>query len=136
MKNISRRNFFFFEKIPDIDADELGSEDFVNVLDGIEDAFASKNGLIVVTELEGLVDPRGGPTGNCRSEESVGDQIDLDGRIASAVYDLARLHRPYCVLSRRRHGRRSNHNGASDGGGVPILVGCEGRDRNGILRLW
>lgn len=50
--------------VPDIDADELGTEDLVDVVDGIEDTFASVNALIPVSELQGLVDPRGGSTGD------------------------------------------------------------------------
>lgn len=77
---------------PDINADELGTQNVVNVLNGIEHTFTAVNTLISVSELQCLVDSSGGPTGDSRSKQIIGDQINLDRRISPAVNDLSGLH--------------------------------------------
>ncbi len=104
----------------------------VNVVDSIENTFATINALVAVTELESLVDPRGGPTGNRGSVELISDEIHLDRGIATTVYDLPRLHRLHGVLSCGRQRRRHRH-GALDGEGLVLVVVEFGRkDRSGI----
>ena len=70
--------------------DDLGQR-AVDVGDGLGDAFAEVARLVAVAELDRLVDAGAGPRGDGRpAERAVGqDHIDLDGRVAAAVQDLA-----------------------------------------------
>lgn len=47
--------------------------------------------LVAVPQLEGLVDPCGGAAGDGGAVDSVGEEVDLNGRVPPAVDDLARL---------------------------------------------
>lgn len=77
--------------IPNINTDKLGSENFIDVVNGIEYTFTAVNGFITISELKSLVDSSRSSTRNGGSEEVIGEEIDLDGGIASAVDDLSSL---------------------------------------------
>lgn len=110
-----------FDVIPDINADELRAQKIINIPDCIEDSFTAIDGLVAVSELEGLVDPGGGAAGDGGAVERVvvGDEINLDGGVASAVDDLARLDELDLVggLGGEGGGGRGG-NGAADGEGA------------------
>ncbi len=70
--------------------DDLGQR-AVDVGDGLGDALAEVARLVAVAELDGLVDAGAGARGDGgAAERAVGqDDVDLDGRVAAAVEDLA-----------------------------------------------
>mmetsp|Transcript_132950 Transcript_132950/g.425532 ORF Transcript_132950/g.425532 Transcript_132950/m.425532 type:complete len:522 (+) Transcript_132950:333-1898(+) len=73
-----------------IHANQLRADNIVNVCDRLEHALAHQPALVIVPQLEGLVDAGGGTTGHCRAEKlRLGTEINLDGRIAAGVEDLA-----------------------------------------------
>ena len=62
----------------------------VNVLHGVQDAFAQVTALVAVTKLKGLVLARRRSARNGSAAECAryGTNFDLDGRIASRVEDF------------------------------------------------
>src|SRR5205814_9639458 len=74
---------------------EEGRDDLVDVLHRLEHALPAEALLIAVAQLDRLVLPRrsparhGGPAGRAARQRDV----RLDGRVAPAVEDLARVHR-------------------------------------------
>lgn len=105
---------------PDVDADELRRDDLVDVADGVEHALPAVDRLVPVSELEGLVDPRGSAAGHGGAVEPAvaRDEVDLHGGVPTAVQDLARADRPHRLRpsrgSRRRGERRADgHDGAA-----------------------
>lgn len=93
----------------------------VDILNSIEDSFTPVDALVAVPQLQSLVDPGGGAAGDGGAVERVvlRDQIDLDGGVASAVDDLARLDVLDLVggLDGGGGGRRGG-DGAADGEGA------------------
>ena len=73
--------------------DDLGQR-VVDVGDGLGDALAEVPLLVAVAQLDGLVNAGAGAGGDGGAAEgAVGqDDVDLDGRVASAVEDLASVH--------------------------------------------
>ncbi len=76
-----------------VQADQCLGQIFVDVLDGLADAFAEKLLRIAVAQLPGFVYARAGAAGYGRSAEGAVGQphVDLDGRIAAAVENLAAM---------------------------------------------
>ena len=87
----------------------------IDVADSIENTFTAINILITVSELQSLVDPSGGPTGDGGSVQIIGDQINFHRRIASTIDDLPRFHRLHKVLLGGPGGRRRDSHGTPDG---------------------
>ena len=73
-----------------VHADDGRSDHFVNVLHGVQDAFAQVTALVAVTKLKGLVLARRRSARNGSAAECAryGTNFDLDGRIASRVEDF------------------------------------------------
>mmetsp|Transcript_97451 Transcript_97451/g.284570 ORF Transcript_97451/g.284570 Transcript_97451/m.284570 type:complete len:448 (-) Transcript_97451:47-1390(-) len=98
--------------LPNIHANELGSDDVVHVGDGLEHAFAQQPPLVAVAELERLVDAGRRAAGDRRPElVRRRAQVHLHGRVAPGVEDLAgadaldlRLRRDAAGWSRRHLG--------------------------------
>src|SRR5262249_31619532 len=86
-------------------ADEGLGDLAVDAADRLLDAAAEKTGRVAVAQFDGLVGARAGPAGHGGAAAGgVGeDHLDLDGRVAAAVEDLAAvdaldLHRPTSPL--------------------------------------
>ena len=117
----------------------------IDVVDSIKNTFTTINIYITVSKLQSLVDPSGGPTGDGGSVQTIGDQINLHRRIASAIDDLPRFHRLHKVLlGGGRDGRRRYSHGTPDGerAGRRMSNGGPGEKREGRggskshLRVW
>ncbi len=76
-----------------VEADEFRGDFGVDVVDGFEDALAHELFLVVVAEFAGLVFAGAGAGGDGGAAEGAVFQndIDLDGRIAAGVKNLASL---------------------------------------------
>ena len=74
-----------------VHAGELGGDDALDVIDGLENAFAEVVGLVVVAELDGLVlAGRGsGGDGGAAADVAFEDDVGFDGGIAAGVEDFA-----------------------------------------------
>ena len=84
-----------------VHADELVGDRFVDVVDGLRDAFAEEQLLVAVAQLPGFVDAGAGAAGDGgAAERAVGQRdVDLDGRIAAAIENL-----PAVDIDDRAHG--------------------------------
>ena len=106
----------------------------VDVGHGLGHAFAAVALLVAVAQLDRLVDSRAGPRGNRGpAERAVGqDHIDLDGRVAAAVENLAPAH-----LGDRRnwftHGCRQ---APSPGEDIPSPGRAEPPSAGSVFRCW
>ncbi|KAI3494687.1 hypothetical protein L1887_40503 [Cichorium endivia] len=72
--------------------DELGSDDVVDIVDGLGDALAHPGVLVAVAELDSLVDTGRSTGGDGGAEETLlGGDVDLDGGVTTRVEDHAGL---------------------------------------------
>ncbi len=74
-----------------VKAFELGGEDGLDILDGLEDALAEVVALVAVAELDGLMLAGGGAGGDSGAAQCAGFQnyISFHGRIAARIENLA-----------------------------------------------
>ncbi len=74
-----------------LEPDDLGSDDLVDVADGVQDALAAVSAFVAVTKLDGLVGARRGARRHGRPphDPRVEDDVDLYGRVAAGVQYLA-----------------------------------------------
>jgi len=78
----------------DIHADQLGSEDGVDVLNSLQNTLAHVDGLVTITKLASLIDTSGGTRGNTRAEEALlGLQVNLNSGVAARIVDLTSVDR-------------------------------------------
>ena len=77
-----------------IEADDLGADLGVHVLDGLEHALAQVAALVAVAQLNGLVFTRGGSRGHGGSAPGAARKLHLhlDGGVAARVQDLPGLY--------------------------------------------
>ena len=74
-----------------VHAGEFGGEDGLDVLDGVEDAFAHVVGLVAVAELDGFVLAGGGAGGDggaAHGSAGEGD-VGFDGGVSAGIEDFA-----------------------------------------------
>src|SRR5581483_7658485 len=81
--------------LPGLEAAERGRDRVGDVLHGIEDALPAVAARVLVAELDRFAAPRRGTRGNGRAAEgsSLELEVDLNGRVAAGVQDLASLDR-------------------------------------------
>mmetsp|Transcript_73483 Transcript_73483/g.195301 ORF Transcript_73483/g.195301 Transcript_73483/m.195301 type:complete len:227 (-) Transcript_73483:1135-1815(-) len=73
-----------------IHANQLWRDELVHILHRSEHALAQQAVLVIVTQLQRLVDARGGAAGHGRAEERrLGAQVDLHRWIPAGIEDLA-----------------------------------------------
>lgn len=98
------------KSLPDINTDELGAEQLVDVLHGKQHALPTIHRLVPIPQLQRLIDPGGRPAGNGGAEDpaALGDKVDLHRRVPPAVDDLPGLDRLH---------RRGLHRAGGGGGG-------------------
>jgi hypothetical protein len=72
-------------------AEQLGRDDLADVRHRLEHALAAELALVAVAKLDRLVGAGGGTRRNGRAADRAvrQDDVDLDGRIAARVEDLA-----------------------------------------------
>merc|ERR550532_2259299 len=81
-------NLFLLDGIHALSHD-LGSDEVVDIVDGLHDALAVP-GVGLVPELEGLVDAGAGAGGHGSAEDApLGGQVHLHGWVTAGVIDLA-----------------------------------------------
>ena len=114
---------------PDINANKLGSDDLIDILNSFKHTFTSKNAFIPISELQSLIDPSGGATRHSRSVETISEQINLDRRIPSTINDLTSLDELHSVLL-SNVGRRQRRSGNGASSGVETTARMERRDRS------
>jgi hypothetical protein len=86
--------FIEFSLLRHVHADELNSEDIVDVLHGLEHTLAEETSLVTVTEFAGFIDTSGSARGNGGTEETLlGGQVNLDGGVATRVEDFTCVER-------------------------------------------
>ncbi len=76
-----------------VEAADLRGDSRVDILDGLENAFAEVALLVAVAKLDGLVIAGAGPGGYGGPAQSavLEDDVDFDGGIAAGIENLARL---------------------------------------------
>ena len=84
-----------------IEADDLFGENVVDVLDCLQDSFAKIAGLVAVTQLDGLILPRGCTArhGGTSDRAILQRHIDFNSWIAARIKDFPRPH----IGNRRSH---------------------------------
>ena len=74
-----------------VEADDLGGDDVVDVVDGLLHSLAAVTALVAVAQLNGLEGTGGGARGDGGASGStvLQEDLDLEGRVATGVEDLA-----------------------------------------------